>query len=206
MTNAIDSSNKNLKKISINDIMKGNASEDNEVLDIKTYKLPNGAVLEYQTMLALDEMLDFVSMVVDSCVDASTGEYTPEVFDFAIREAVLTHYANVEMPSGLKDRYAFLYSTNLFDIVMESVNMRQFNDIMRAINKKLEYVLGVITSSAASKIYEILESVGNFTKAINETFEEISPEDMNNVLKNVSKLEDAPIEDIAASLISKKDK
>lgn len=206
MTNAIDSSNKNLKKISINDIMKGNASEDNEVLDIKTYKLPNGAVLEYQTMLALDEMLDFVSMVVDSCVDASTGEYTPEVFDFAIREAVLTHYANVEMPSGLKDRYAFLYSTNLFDIVMESVNMRQFNDIIRAINKKLEYVLGVITSSAASKIYEILESVGNFTKAINETFEEISPEDMNNVLKNISKLEDAPIEDIAASLISKKDK
>lgn len=51
-------------------------------------------VFEIRKTIPLYEMTAFVQEVVESCIDSETGEYVPEAYAFALRVAVLTHYAN----------------------------------------------------------------------------------------------------------------
>ncbi len=144
-------------------------------------------VIQINKTLPLIDMMEFVSDVVLSCVDTESGEYTPEAYDFAIRVAVLTRYANFKMPTNYEKQYLLIYNTDAYEQVMQYINKHQFQEIIKAIDKKINYMLDVISSSAATKIIDIVEKLNEFIEVGEQSFSGIDPSEISSVIKKLSK-------------------
>lgn len=190
---------KEIKRVSINKLESTISKEDNIVVD--TLKGANDVTFEIMKTIPLNEMIAFVQEVVESCVDPETCEYVAEAYDFALRVGVLTHYANFAMPKDIETRYMLVYGTSAFDQVVQKINRSQFTAIVKAIDKKIEYMLGVITSTAASKIGEVLNKFSDIAEISEKTFGGTKPEDVVNAMKNIAKMEDVKEENIAKAIL-----
>lgn len=156
--------------------------------------------------LSLTEMLEFVQEVVSSCVDGETGEYTPEAYDFSIRVGVLTHYANFSMPTNLEKQYWLIYNTQAFNQVMEHIDDCQFNDIIRSIDRKIQFMLDVLSSSAVSKINEVVTKFGEIAQESENMFSEINPDEVKKVLQGIATLKNVDSESVARVVLENQTK
>lgn len=191
---------KNIQKISINKLEA--VLKDNTVTELLNGT--DNVEIHITKTLSLQEMLLFVREVVEACVDGETGEYLPEAYDFAIRAGVLTRYANFTLPSNLDNQYMLVYNTDAFDQVMAHINMRQFDDIVRAIDKKIKFMLDVISSSAVTKINEVIGKFNELAETAENAFGDVNGENMANVVKGITQLNDINEENIAQVILKNK--
>lgn len=190
---------KEIEKVSINKLESA-LNQDNIITETLTGT--SDVSIQIKKTISLPEMMEFVQEVVEACVDGETGEYTPEAYDFAIRNAVLTHYANFAMPKNLEKRYWFLYNTGAFQQVVDSINEYQFNDIIRAVDRKIKYMLDVISAAAVSKINDVINKFNEIAETGSKMFNSTSPDDMVNFMHGISKLKDVKDEDIAKAILN----
>lgn len=183
-----------MKRISVNQLESA-MTKENTTTEI-LYGTDN-VEIQIKKYLPLTEMLEFVQEVVSSCIDGETGEYTPEAYDFSIRVGVLTHYANFTMPTNLEKQYWLIYTTQAFSQVMECIDECQFNDIIRAIDRKIKFMLDVLSSSAVSKINEVVAKFGEIAQESENIFNGINPDELNKVLHGISGLKNIDSESIA---------
>lgn len=191
---------KNNQKISINKL-------ESVLVENTVTEILNGTdnvEIHITKTLPLQEMLLFVQEVVEACIDGETGEYLPEAYDFAIRAGVLTRYANFTLPANLDNQYMLVYNTGAFDQVVAHINERQFNDIVRAIDKKIKFMLDVISSSAVTKINEVIGKFNELAKTAENAFGDVNGEDMANVVKGITQLKDINEENIAQVILKSK--
>ena len=69
----------------------------------------NGLEITIKKTLSFSDMMKFVDSVAKSCFVQGSGDYAPEIFDFALRSNVLDTYANFTMPRDLEKQYAMVY-------------------------------------------------------------------------------------------------
>ncbi|MBR6649005.1 MAG: hypothetical protein IKL29_06485 [Bacteroidaceae bacterium] len=191
---------KNNQKISINKL-------ESVLVENTVTEILNGTdnvEIHITKTLPLQEMLLFVQEVVEACIDGETGEYLPEAYDFAIRAGVLTRYANFTLPANLDNQYMLVYNTGAFDQVVAHINERQFNDIVRAIDKKIKFMLDVISSSAVTKINEVIGKFNELAETAENAFGDVNGEDMANVVKGITQLKDINEENIAQVILKSK--
>lgn len=191
---------KNIQKISINKLESVLAG--NTVTEILNGT--DNVEIHITKTLPLQEMLLFVQEVVEACIDGETGEYLPEAYDFAIRAGVLTRYANFTLPANLDNQYMLVYNTGAFDQVVAHINERQFNDIVRAIDKKIKFMLEIISSSAVTKINEVIGKFNELAETAENAFGDVNGEDMANVVKGITQLKDINEENIAQAILKSK--
>ena len=191
---------KNNQKISINKL-------ESVLVENTVTEILNGTdnvEIHITKTLPLQEMLLFVQEVVEACIDGETGEYLPEAYDFAIRAGVLTRYANFTLPANLDNQYMLVYNTGAFDQVVAHINERQFNDIVGAIDKKIKFMLDVISSSAVTKINEVIGKFNELAETAENAFGDVNGEDMANVVKGITQLKDINEEKIAQVILKSK--
>ena len=191
---------KNNQKISINKL-------ESVLVENTVTEILNGTdnvEIHITKTLPLQEMLLFVQEVVEACIDGETGEYLPEAYDFAIRAGVLTRYANFTLPANLDNQYMLVYNTGEFDQVVAHINEKQFNDIVRAIDKKIKFMLDVISSSAVTKINEVIGKFNELAENAENAFGDVNGEDMANVVKGITQLKDINEENIAQVILKSK--
>lgn len=186
------------KKISVADFESALATE-NVVTEILSNT--NGVEMSINKSISLDEMILFVQEVVEACVDGETGEYLPEAYDFAMRVAILTHYANFTMPTNLEKQYWLVYNTTAVEQVLQHINTRQFNDIVRAIDKKIEFMLNILSSSAVSKVNEIIAKFSDIAIAGENAFKGIDANTMTKVMQGISKLSNMSEKELATVVV-----
>lgn len=194
---------KHRNKISINQlessitddnvITKGLLNDNSDFID--------GASIQIYKVIPLPEMISFVSEVVEACIDGETGEYLPEAYDFAIRAAVLTRYANFTLPANLDKQYWLLYRSSAFDQVMSLIDKHQFNSIIRAIDDKIEFKLRLITSSAITKVNEMVDQLNRIVESTEKVFSGIEAEDMAKVLRGVAKIDGLNEEELVKTIL-----
>lgn len=189
---------KEIERISVNKFEMA-LGEDNVVEEILSGT--DDVKIQIKKIIALPEMISFVQEVVESCIDNETGEYLPEAYDFAIRVGVLTRYANFAMPANMEKQYMLVYGTEAFDQVLLHINNTQFNDIVRAIDKKIKFMLEVISSSAVTKINDVINKLGEIASAGEKAFEGVDADNMAKVIQGVSKLGDMSEEDVAKVIL-----
>lgn len=190
-----------IEKISVEDFKQ--AINKNNVIS-KTLIGTKNVTIRINKTIALNEMILFVQEVVESCIDGENGEYIPEAYDFAIRSAVLTYYANFTMPENMDERYWLLYNSHAFQQVLENINTDQFNAIIKAIDSKIKYMLDTMSSSAVAKINEIVGRFDEITTMSKNMFNGVSSDDMSKFVKGVARLKDIKEEDIAKAIINSK--
>lgn len=189
---------KEIERISVNKFEMALA-EDNIVEEVLNGT--DDVKIQIKKTIALPEMISFVQEVVESCIDSETGEYLPEAYDFAIRVGVLTRYANFAMPANMEKQYMLIYSTSAFDQVLQHININQFNDIVRAIDKKIKFMLDVISSSAVTKINEVINKLSEIASAGEKAFDGVDANDMAKVIQGVSKLSNMDEEKVAKVIL-----
>lgn len=189
---------KDIDRVSINNFEQALAKD---TVITETLVDTEDVTIQIKKTITLPEMMLFVQEVVEACIDGETGEYIPEAYDFAIRSAVLTHYANFAMPANLEKQYWLIYNTRAFQQVLNNINEQQFNDIIRAIDRKVKYMLDVMSSAAISKINEVIAKFNDVAAVSTKMFDGTTPDDMAKFISGITKLKDMKEEDIAQAVV-----
>ncbi len=176
---------KDIERISVNKFESALAEDD---IVTETLYGTEDVTIQIKRTLPLPEMVSFVQEVVEACVDMETGDYVPEAYDFAIRVGVLTHYANFAMPANTDKQYWLVYNTRAFKQVINHINEYQFNDIIRTIDKKIQFMLDVISSTAFGKINEVITKFGEIAEVGAKAFGGADAGDIAGVIENISKV------------------
>lgn len=186
------------KKISISDF---ESALDTQSTVTEILSNSNGVEILIKKSISLDEMIIFIQEVVEACIDGETGEYIPEAYDFAVRVAILTHYANFTMPVNLEKQYWLVYNTTAVEQVLQHINTRQFDDIVRSIDKKIDFMLSIISSSAVSKINEVIAKFNDIATVGENAFKGIDSGTMTKVIQGISKLNNMSEKELATAVI-----
>lgn len=189
---------KEIERVSVNKFESA-LLQDNVVTE--TLSGTDDVVFQVKKTISLEDMISFVQEVVESCIDGETGEYIPEAYDFAIRVGVLTRYANFTMPTNMNKKYMLVYGTRAFDQITVLINYTQFNDIVRAIDRKIKYMLDVMSSSAVSKINEVIDKFKDIASTAEVAFAGANPDDIQKVLHGVSKVNNIDEKEIAKIIL-----
>lgn len=139
--------------------------------------------------LPLSDVLQFVADVVAACIDSETGEYTPEILPFAIKANVLTTYANFNLPSNVEKQYELLYNTTAVDQVMSHINMAQYEEIVHAINQKIDFACSAMTSTVVGQVSALAQRMEDFANKSDALFSDVNSEDMSALMRNLSSID-----------------
>lgn len=145
-----------------------------------------GLDVEVKKFLSLQEMLDFVDSVVKSCFHAETGEYLPQVKDFAIRCNVLEHYAHFALPRKIETQYDIVMQSGAYEMIQEHINESQFTEMLRSIDAKVKHIADANAQAALDKVETALAAINDFSDKMSEMFSGVGAEDIANVMKAIS--------------------
>lgn len=141
-----------------------------------------GLTLSINKTLPLKDALSIIEDVVASVFDSVTGEYRPEVADFALRIRVLEKYAGFTLPSSIEAKYDLVYKTDAVAFVIERINQEQYRDIVNAINEKKKYLSETNIQALKKKSEEFVSLLEGFTEQIAS----FSSEDMTKLIGAIS--------------------
>lgn len=161
--------------------------------------------IEVKYHLTFDEMVDFVDNVVDSCFQDNGETYIPEFKDYMIREQIIFWYTNIELPENIRDRYNFLYGSDLISrIIDEAINRNEFNNILQAIDLQIDHMRDVYHMQYKQKIDEIYSSITGITDQVAKLYEDMSDEQLVDLVKAVAGMTDGSVDDeaIARAMIN----
>lgn len=156
--------------------------------------------IKIRKTLSLKDMLQFVEDVVSSCVDKETGLYSPEIKKFSIRSGILTYYANFRLPQNAEKQYELVYNTNAMEQVMHHINLDQLEEILEAIDARIEHERGMIASVVAIKTNELLARIETFAEQFENMFSGLDNDDVGGALKALSTMENVD-EDALAKVV-----
>lgn len=169
------------KKVSIESVDKlMRASGNTEVLEWY------GLEVTVMRTLSLRSMMEFVDSVVRSCVaDDSTG-YLPEAKAFAIGINVLTRYANFNLPEDAAHKYDIVCRSGAVEFVESHIDHRQYEDILNAIDDKLDWILEDVAAGINRRINEALSALEELEGKFGNVFDGVNSEDISNLVKALS--------------------
>ena len=137
------------------------AETDNPSEAIVQFKGKNKTVdISVKNRLGFTDAMSFVNVIAKLCTGMGEDSYNPGMFDFAVRIATFVFYAGFDIPKSddksLKNAYEVMYGTDLFRKIMSEVNTEQFDIMIAAAKEKVHFTRDCLTSSMASKLYELV--------------------------------------------------
>ena len=127
--------------------------------------------------LSFTEMMEFVNDVVLSCFQEDGG-FVPEVMDFAIKNNILTKYANFSLPDNLEHRYEIIYKTDAVDMVCSKISGAQLNEIIASINRKVEFLCDSNALMIKRQVNDLISSFNDLQTRTVGMFDGISADDI----------------------------
>lgn len=147
----------------------------------------NGLDVEIKKNLSMDDMLNFVDSVVQSCFDAQTGEYRPEAKDFAMRVNILTRYANFALPErNVTHQYEIAVLSGAADMVLNYVNATQFFEMVRAIDAKIEHKASANIQVLTKKFDDVVTEFENLQAQMSTMFTGVSSDDLKRLTESLA--------------------
>lgn len=172
----------NNKKISISALEKIMKENKSQPVTVEW----NGIEIVIKPTLSLKEILTFVDDVVKSCFIGDTGEYHPELKPFFIKSNVLEAFANFKLPPNASRRYDIIYNTDAFDVVLQYIDTEQFNEIVQAIDSKIDSEIQLNTRLIQAQIHEAYLKMDELQKEVSSLFEGINAEDISNFIGGIT--------------------
>ena len=146
----------------------------------------DGVDVVVKPMISMNEMFSFVNDVVSLCYSDKESSYSPEIRDFAIRVNVIKRYTNISLPDNASDMYIFVYSGNIFDVVMENINIAQFKSMVFGIDQRIKNINDANISAIQKEITSIVNDMEKFGKAISDMFGDVDKDTFNALIESLS--------------------
>ena len=145
----------------------------------------HGEDIKIKEFLTFEEMLSMVNNCVEGSFDID-GEYFPELTDFYIKKETIDIYTNVDLGVDPIETYALIYQTDIFEVVVNEINRVQFEEIKRAIDRKIVHLLRT-NEKAHNKEFEdmttLFQTVG---KRFESTFKDLNLDELSKALDKIS--------------------
>lgn len=145
----------------------------------------NGLTLYVRKNISFQETLDFVKYVTELCFAEDTHEYLPEARDLAIKIFLIQHYTNIDLPDSLEERNKFIYETDIVQTVLNFVNPYQFNEIIRAIDLKIDYMADANIEAINNKMDELYKSFEELSNSLETVFGGINEDSMVDLVNAI---------------------
>jgi len=142
----------------------------------------NGLEIVIKNTLSLTEVFTFVNNVIQMCFEDETGEYLPEVKDFAIKSCILDMYTNIALEQNVQKRYELIYCSDIIQFIVEHLQNPQLSEITHAIDVKLAHLAQANIESINKQMNDLYNAFDSFEKQIGTAFSAISEEDMTTLL------------------------
>ena len=152
----------------------------------------NEMSISVKRYLDMEDMMNFTYSVFNSCFSNTTGEYRPEVKDFAIRSCILEIYANIDLPDNLAERYNVIYQSSVIPEIMQYIDQAQFNAIMIAIDNKIESRINMNVAKFENEMREAQETLSGVLEFVKEIFDGIDNETVKQIAGAISNMKISP--------------
>jgi len=146
----------------------------------------NGIEVVVKKTLSFAEMMAFVDGVAKNCFAESDGAYLPEVKDFIIKSFVLEMYTNLSLPENTEHRYHLIYCSDIIQTVLIDVNKPQFNEMVQAINDKIDNRAQANIEMVHKQMNELYVAFDKLQSQLAETFSGVGVEDISNLTEAIS--------------------
>lgn len=147
----------------------------------------NGLEVVIKKTLSMDDMLNFVDSVVQSCFDAQTGEYRPEAKDFAMRVNIMTRYANFALPErNVAHQYDIAVRSGVTDMILSHINSAQFYEMVRAIDSKIEHKASANIQVLTKKFDDVVTEFENLQEKMSSMFNGVSSADLQKLAESLA--------------------
>lgn len=166
-----------------------------------TTKEWNGITINIRDSLTNVDAIRFTKVITDLCFTES-GEYLPEVFEYAYDFAVVSFYSDFKLPATLEDQYKILVFTDLVEVVLSYVDSKQFEAVFDATKEKIDYRLKTEVDAIKKQAEEMINSVDALLTKLSETFGEFDNKEIKGLVKALSsgKIDEKKIMDAYLSL------
>ena len=135
--------------------------------------------------ISIAQMLAFVDNVVSSCFHDEG--YMPEVKDLLIKSNLLTRYANFTLPENLEHRYTLIYNTDAVAMVSKHISSAQFDEILRAIDEKIDYICNTNIMAIEKQMQQLVASFEDVSKKTSEMFAVVNGSDIAKLIGAIDK-------------------
>lgn len=146
----------------------------------------NGLEVRLHPTLTLEESLKFVHEVVYSCFEANTGEYLPEIKDFAIKCSVLEMHGNIELPDNIEEKHELIYNTDLCDFVLSRINTEQLGELKLAVESKINHLTNSRAAEMEKRLDKALSDIEDLLKSVSDVLGEVDKDEVMKLLKSIS--------------------
>ena len=143
-----------------------------------------GIEVSIKRTLPLAEVLMFTEDIVNACF-APNGTFLPQVMDFAVKEGILTRYANFTMPSNTEKQYELVYATDAVEMVMEEIDNEQLEAIIDAADRKIDYLCDANIKEVRTKLDAILKTFEEMGTTVERMFDGMTPEDLHKMVASI---------------------
>lgn len=140
-----------------------------------------GTDIHIRRSLPFTEALSFVDEVVSSCFQTNYG-FMPELIDFAIKRNILKRYTNISLPEKLEHSYKIIYTTDIIDFVCKHINMKQVDELVVAIDRKVAHMCNAHVAEARRQTDEIVSGFNQIYEKISGLFDGVTRDDMTKLL------------------------
>lgn len=132
----------------------------------------NGSEILMRRLISLSDAVSFVDSVVSACFSES-GEYMPELFDYAFKYMAILYYTNVSIDSedfDSDEKYALITKCNIYNLILCNCDNNQIGEIRFSAEKKIEYMC----KSNIEKIRKDTEDLDAMLSSLKESIGVIS--------------------------------
>ena len=169
----------NTERVDLSEFKKVAMPEGNEFEELEW----RGLKIRVRHMLDLAGVIKFVSYVTESCFDSETGEYLPEIRDFAERSALIQLYTNIDLPEETSEQYELLYSNDLIESIRNSgiIDCAQINVIDDAIDDKIYYLTSMDIYRIKNGFESLVDGLSELEKSFGEIFDSIDSDSISKI-------------------------
>jgi len=143
--------------------------------------------------LGLTETIGFVDSVASTVVDEETGDYHPELFDFAFGAMLLMYYTNIALPEDSGVQFELVCHTDLCFEVRKHLDIEQLDSLRAAAELKVAHLLRCAENTFASKMTELLASFAQLREMTQDVFSNIGGADLKAMVDNLACMDEAAL-------------
>lgn len=171
-----------IKKISVNKLEEAMSNCESDVSKMEW----NGLEITVKRSIGFQDMLQLYKRVVDNCFSSDTNEYLPSVKHFLIKAGIIEYYTNLTMPKNIKTQYDIVYKYGLFEALLEKINMHQVDEIIEAIDSKLDALVRTNEGLVTAKFNQLMDSMDGIVENVTGLFSGISNDDITGLARAIS--------------------
>lgn len=144
--------------------------------------------INIKNTISLKDAIAFINYVVSTCTDEENADYSPELFDFAVRVSTLIYFAGIDAPKDPEKAYDVCYGTDLYHSVYSLINQEQHNELVTGAKENLDYHKDMLCSAAAVKAIELIDKMDTIVSKGAEAMDKLNTDEFVAKLDSVTQM------------------